>query len=155
MALNASRKDLASGAIFIAFGAFFVLEALNYQFGTPFRMGPGFMPVVLGGILVAIGVAVAIKGMTIGRDEAAPQWPWRGVLLVVGTIVFFAATLRGLGFIPTVLMGGFATAISSTRNTALSAVVISVGLCVLCVAIFVVGLGLIVPWFGPWLRFWG
>jgi hypothetical protein len=77
------------------------------------------------------------------------------VLLVLGTIVFFAATLRGLGFIPTVLMGGFATAISSTRNTALSAVVISVGLCVLCVAIFVVGLGLIVPWFGPWLRFWG
>ena len=153
MAVNASRNDLASGAMFVAFGGFFVLEAMTYEFGTPFRMGPGFMPVVLGGILVALGVAVAVKGLTTGRDEAAPPRPWRGLLLVLGTILFFAATLRGLGFVPTVLIAGFATAMSSSRNSVLAALVIAVGLCVLCVAIFVVGLGLIVPWFGPWLRF--
>ncbi len=150
---NASRKDLASGVIFIAFGAFFVLEAMNYQLGTPFRMGPGFMPVVLGAILVALGLAVVVKGVTSGRDEEAPPWPWRGLLLVLGSILFFAATLRGLGFIPVVLIAAFATAKASTRNSFLAALAIAVGLCLLCVAIFVVGLGLIVPWFGPWLRF--
>jgi hypothetical protein len=35
----------------------------------------------------------------------------------------------------------------------LAALTIAVALTVLCTLIFVVGLGLIVPWFGPWLRF--
>lgn len=153
MAVNASRNDLASGAIFVAFGAYFALEAMRYEFGTPFRMGPGFMPIVLGGILVALGVAVAAKGLGKPDEDAPSPWPWRGIVLVLGTIIFFAATLRGLGFLPVVLISGFATAISSTRNTLLSALVVSVGLCILCTLIFVVGLGLIVPWIGPWLRF--
>lgn len=153
MAVNASRNDLASGAIFVAFGAYFALEAMRYEFGTPFRMGPGFMPIVLGGILVALGVAVAAKGLGRPDEDAPAPWPWRGIVLVLGTIIFFAATLRGLGFLPVVLISGFATAISSTRNTVLSALVVSVGLCILCTLIFVVGLGLIVPWVGPWLRF--
>ena len=153
MAVNASRNDLASGAIFVAFGAYFALEAMRYEFGTPFRMGPGFMPIMLGGILVALGVAVAAKGLGRPDEDAPAPWPWRGIVLVLGTIIFFAATLRGLGFLPVVLISGFATAISSTRNTLLSALVVSVGLCILCTLIFVVGLGLIVPWIGPWLRF--
>lgn len=153
MALNASRNDLASGAIFVALGGYFALEAMKYDFGTPFRMGPGFMPVVLGGILVALGVAVAATGFGKPDTEAPPAWPWRGIVLVLGTIMFFAATIRGLGFIPVVLISGLATALSSSRNSLPSALVISVGLCVLCMLIFVVGLGLLVPWIGPWLRF--
>ncbi|MBJ3783186.1 tripartite tricarboxylate transporter TctB family protein [Devosia sediminis] len=155
MALNVSKNDLASGAMFIAFGAYFVLESTRYEFGTPFRMGPGFMPVVLGAVLVALGLAVAAKGFGKPDDEAPAPWPWRGIALVLGTIVFFAATIRGLGFIPVVLISGFATAMSSTRNSILQALVIAVGLCVLCYAIFVFGLGMLVPMFGPWLNFAG
>jgi len=154
MAATTSNNDIAAGAIFVAFGAYFALEALRYDFGTPLRMGPGFMPVVLGGVLVALGIAVAAKGIAGPADEgAAPPWPWRGMALVLGTIIFFAATIRGLGFVPVVLISGFATALSSRRNTVLSALILSVGLCVLCLLIFVVGLGLLVPWFGPWVRF--
>lgn len=153
MALNASRNDLASGAMFVAFGTFFALEAMKYEFGTPFRMGPGFMPVVLGGILVALGIAVAAKGFGKPDAEAPPAWPWRGIVLVLGVLAFFAATIRGLGFIPVVAITAFVSAVSSSRNTALSALVIATGLTVLCYLIFVVGLGMIVPLFGPWLRF--
>ena len=153
MAVNASRNDLASGAMFVALGGYFALEAMRYDFGTPFRMGPGFMPVVLGGVLVALGIAVAAKGIGKPDAEAPAPWPWRGLALVLGTILFFAATIRGLGFIPVVLISGLATALSSSRNSLFASLVISVGLCVLCLLIFVVGLGLLVPWIGPWLRF--
>lgn len=153
MALNASRNDLAAGAMFVAFGAYFALEATRYQFGTPFRMGPGFMPIVLGGVLIALGIAVAAKGYGKPDEEAASPWPWRGLALVLGTIIFFAATIRGLGFIPVVLISGFATALSSSRNNVVQALIISVGLCLLCYLIFIVGLGMLVPLVGPWLRF--
>ncbi len=153
MALNASRNDLASGAIFVAFGGFFALQALGYEFGTPFRMGPGFMPVVLGGILIALGIAVAAKGFGKPDADAPTPWPWKGLALVLGTILFFGATIRGLGFIPVVLISAFATALSSRKNSPMQALIISVGLTFLCYLIFVVGLGLLVPLVGPWLRF--
>lgn len=139
--------------MFVAFGGYFALEASRYDFGTPFRMGPGFMPIVLGAVLIALGIAVAAKGFGNPDEEAAPPWPWRGMALVLGTIIFFAATIRGLGFIPVVLISGLATAMSSRRNNLVQALIISVGLCLLCYLVFVVGLGLLVPLVGPWLRF--
>lgn len=153
MALNASRNDLASGVIFVALGAYFAIEALGYEFGTPFRMGPGFMPVVLGAVLIGLGITIAAKAFGRTDAEAAPPWPWRGIVLLLGTIIFFAATIRGLGFIPVVAIAAFASALSSMRNSPLSALVIAIGLCVLCYVIFVVGLGMIIPLVGPWLQF--
>lgn len=155
MAVKVSRNDLAAGAMFVAFGSFFAIEALKYDFGTPFRMGPGFMPVMLGGILVALGIGVAAQGLRKGADGAAPPWPWRGFVLVLGTILFFALTVRGLGFLPTVTIATFAVAMSSKRNSALSSLVIALGLCVLCYLVFVVGLGMLIPLVGPWLQFGG
>ncbi|HTM79424.1 MAG TPA: tripartite tricarboxylate transporter TctB family protein [Devosia sp.] len=153
MAFSVSKNDAAAGALFVAFGGYFALEAMTYEIGSAFRMGPGYMPIVLGGILVGLGVLIAAKGVGKPDSEAAPPWPWRGLVLVLGTIIFFAATIRGLGFVPVVLISAFATAMASRHNSWLSALIIAVGLCVLCLMVFVVGLGLIIPWFGPWLTF--
>lgn len=153
MAIQASRKDLASAAIFVALGAYFALEALNYELGSPLRMGPGFMPVFLGSVLVLLGLAIAAVAFT--RTDEGEQQPfaWRGIVLVLGTILFFGATIRGLGFIPVVFITALVTALSSRENNLLAAVTIAVALTVLCLVIFVIGLGLMVPWFGPWLSF--
>ena len=64
-----------------------------------------------------------------------------------------ATLLGGHDASTTVLLSALFTAFSSRANKPLAAVIIAVALCVLCVLIFVVGLGLIVPWFGPWLSF--
>ena len=59
---NFSTKDLVSGGIFVVAGAYFALESLTYEVGTAFRMGPGFMPLVLGAVLTGLGIAVAASG---------------------------------------------------------------------------------------------
>lgn len=155
MAIDASRKELASGGIFVAFGAYFALESLNYEIGTAFRMGPGFMPLLLGAVLAGLGLAIAANGLRKPDTEAPSPIPWRGIALVLGTIIFFAATIRGLGFIPAVLVSAFAAALSSRRNSPLFAAILAVTLTIMCTLIFVVGLGLTVPWVGPWLQFQG
>lgn len=148
-----SRKDLASAAIFIAIGGYFALEAMNYQLGTPLRMGPGFMPLMLGTVLVLLGLAIAVVAMFRSEEGESQPFAWRGIVLVLGSIIFFGATIRGLGFIPVVFVTAFVTALSSRENNPLGAVLIAIALTVLCLVIFVVGLGLMVPWFGPWLSF--
>lgn len=153
MTVQASHKDLASAAMFVAIGAYFVLEALNYDLGTPLRMGPGFMPVALGSVLVLLGLVIAALAFRRTDTGESHPFPWRGMVFVLGTIVFFGATIRGLGFIPVVFLSALFTALSSRENNPLGATIIAVALTVLCLVVFVLGLGLLVPWFGPWLRF--
>lgn len=155
MAINASRKELASGGIFVAFGAYFALESLNYELGTAFRMGPGFMPLLLGAALAVLGLGIAANGLRKPDTDPAGPIPWRGMVLVLGTIIFFGATIRGLGFIPVVFVSAFAAALSSLHNSPLFAALLALTLTVLCTLIFVVGLGLTVPLVGPWLQFQG
>ena len=151
MAFAASTKDVVSGGVFVAFGAYFALEALNYEVGTAFRMGPGFMPLFLGAVLAALGMAVAIVGLRKGADAPQDAPSWRAIGLILAVIIFFGATIRGLGFIPVVVISTFVTAMASRQNSPLFAAILAVGLTVMCTLIFVIGLGLQVPLFGAWL----
>lgn len=153
MANSVSKADLFSGGVFIAFGAFFASQAATYDIGTPFRMGPGFMPLLLGIVLCLLGLVVVLVGLRKGKDEAISAPSWRGIVLVLGTLIFFALTLRGLGFIPVAFISAFATALASRLNSVLFAALLAAGLTALCVLVFVIGLGLQIPLIGPWLSF--
>lgn len=112
-----SLRDLLAGGIFVLAGAYFALEALNYEVGTPFRMGPGFMPLLLGAVLALLGLGVAASGWE-KPDREKPLPPsWRGIALIVGVVIFFGATIRGLGFVPVVFIGAFASAMASRLNS--------------------------------------
>jgi hypothetical protein len=146
-----SLRELLAGGIFVIAGAYFALEALNYEVGTAFRMGPGFMPLALGGVLAGLGLAIAISGWEKPDTDKPPAPAWRALVLIIGVVVFFGATIRGLGFVPVVFISAFVAAMASRSNSPLFAAVLAAGLTVLCTAIFVIGLGMTVPWFGPWL----
>lgn len=148
---NFATKDLVSGGIFVLAGAYFAVESLNYEVGTAFRMGPGFMPLFLGSVLAALGIAVAAAGWN-KVDAEKPLAPsWRGIFLIIGVVIFFGATIRGLGFVPVVLISSFAAAMSSRLNSPVFSILLAITLTVMCTLIFVIGLGMSVPLFGLWL----
>lgn len=146
-----SLRELLAGGIFVLAGAYFALEALNYEVGTAFRMGPGFMPLLLGAVLAMLGIGVAASGWQKPDTEKPLPPSWRGIALIIGVVIFFGATIRGLGFVPVVFISAIAAAMASRLNSPLFAALLAAGLTVLCTAIFVIGLGMTVPWFGPWL----
>lgn len=148
---NFSTKDLVSGGIFVVAGTYFALESLTYDVGTAFRMGPGFMPLALGTVLAGLGLAIAASGWKKPDAEQRLAPAWRGIVLIIGVIVFFGATIRGLGFVPVVLISSFAAALSSRLNSPLFSILLAITLTVMCTLIFVVGLGMSVPLFGLWL----
>ena len=80
--------------------------------------------------------------------------PWRGVVLILGALVFFGATIRGLGLVPALFGAGLRSARSPAGTNGPSRpLLLAAALTLLCVLIFHFGLGIPVPLVGPWLRF--
>jgi hypothetical protein len=147
--------DILAGLIFVAFGLAFAITSLGYELGTPLRMGPGYFPLVLGGVLVLLGLLVMGKGFVSGSgaEERFGRVPWRALFLLVVAVLFFGLTVRGLGLVPATAVTALLTALASYRTGILAAVAIAAGLTVLCVLVFLVALQLRLPMFGPWLPF--
>ena len=147
--------DIVAGLIFVAFGLAFAITSLSYELGTPLRMGPGYFPLALGGILVLLGLLIVGKGFIsgAGAEERLGSVPWRALFLIVLAVLFFGLTVRGLGLVPATAVTALLTALASYRTGILAAVAIAAGLTVLCVLVFLVALQLRLPMFGPWLPF--
>lgn len=147
-----SIRDILAGLIFIAFGAAFGVAATGYEFGTALRMGPGFFPIVLAAALVLLGGAILLKGFAAGAEAGGLGIvAWRAVALLTFAVLFFGATVRGLGLAPALFGTVFVSALASVENTLLQAAAIAACLTLFCVLIFHYALGVAAPLFGPWL----
>ena len=60
-----NMKDFLAGLMFIAFGAAAAGLAQNYNMGTAARMGPGYFPTVLGGVLAVLGVIILMESFVV------------------------------------------------------------------------------------------
>src|SRR6266516_3973773 len=72
-----SPKDFWAGLIFIAIGGGFVLLAQQYRLGDMHRMGPAMFPTLVGALLAALGLIVALRafaldGAPVPRFDARP-----------------------------------------------------------------------------------
>lgn len=161
-ARRAARADLCAGGAFVALGGAFAIGALNYDIGTAFQMGPGYVPLTLGCVLAGLGAIVLGHGVLIAlghrtveqeliADEEPGPVPWRRGGLLVAAVVLFGLTVDGLGIGVTIFVAAFLAALAGHRNSLLKALIIAAGLTVLCLVIFVALLQLRLPVLGSWL----
>jgi hypothetical protein len=143
-------RDFATGAIFVVLGAWFVVESIGLDRGTAARMGPGFFPPLLAGILILLGLGIILRG--IGKPtEAIGAVSWRGVGFTLAAPVIFGATVQGLGLVVSLALAAFCSTLASRRISVARGLVITAGLVAFSVLIFSYGLGLPIRLFGPWL----
>lgn len=145
--------DAAAGVLFILFGLFFGLQSLGMELGTAFRMGPGYFPLVLSGILILFGLAVIASAVRTEGGEAMGTFAWRGLLFILPAPVFFGLTVRGLGFIPAVFLTTLIAGLASFRMKPLHALGLAVAVTVFSTLVFSYALGLPFRRIGPWLTF--
>ena len=149
--MQKSLRDILTGVIFAGFGLAFAIASLGYDLGTPLRMGPGYFPLVLAVVLIALGLAIAGKALVDVGAEPLGAIPWRGLVLLLAAPVIFGLTIKGLGLAPSLFVTALMSAFASRRTPLSVAVLLAALLTLFCVLIFVYGLGITVPVFGPWL----
>ena len=145
-----SAKNVLAGLTFIGFGLAFAAGATAYHIGDPVRMGPGFFPLVIGVLLAILGVVIAATRS--GDEEPITAPPWRAAGLILGGIVIFGLTVRGLGLLPAIFLTALLTGLASRQTSPIGALLLAAALTVISVAIFVVALSLRLPLVGPWIR---
>jgi hypothetical protein len=145
MKLGLSKnKDLWAGAMLIATGAATMIIARNYAFGTTLRMGPGYFPTVLGGILILFGLYLVVSGLR-SNDEIQGSWPLRAMIVLPLALVLFGVLMTHAGFLPALLVLIFGSALAGPQFKLVEVLLLSAALSVVSVALFVWGLGLPYP----------
>lgn len=144
-------KDVLAGSIFIVLGLGFAIGSLTTEIGTPLRMGPGYFPLILGGILVVLGALIIGKGFIAGEGESIGIVDWRALVLISAALLFFGLTVRGLGVIGALFGASLLATMARSQTSVREVLVIAAGLTALSIIVFIVALQLRLPLIGTWI----
>jgi uncharacterized membrane protein YhdT len=134
------KRDYYAGGLMLLVGVGAAVTGTGYKFGSLARMGPGFMPVVLGVVLAFLGILIA--GTALGSSEpdnskflpANPQWfGWACIL--GGPILFIILGYYG-GMIPAVFACVFVCALGDKTGSYKSSAILAAGVTVFGVLLF-------------------
>ena len=139
-----NNKDFWAGMLLIGTGAAAMFIARNYRFGSTLRMGPGFFPSVLGGLLIAFGICIMIMGLK-SSEKIQGRLSIRALIMLPLSLVLFGILMERAGFIPALAALVFMAAASGREFKVVEVLLIAVVLTGLSVAVFIWGLGLPYP----------
>lgn len=142
-----SNKDFFAGLLFIAIGVFAMVMAQNFPMGSAVRMGPGYFPRVLSGIMIAFGLYVMVRGLIKG-EKIEGAWGIRPLVLVTLGLVAFGFIMERLGMVPALFALFFISALGGHEFKFKEVLILASVMTVAAWGIFIYGLGL------PYRLFW-
>jgi putative tricarboxylic transport membrane protein len=135
--------------IYVAVGASAVAIARDYGLGTAFRMGPGYFPTALGGLLVVIGL-VSLMRAAVRAGDPLPPTRIKGLLAVTAAALAFGLLVRRTGLVVALPLLVLVSAAASARFRWGPALALAAGLTLFCTVVFLKGLGVPLPILGRW-----
>ncbi len=139
-----NNKNVWAGAMLIAIGAAAVVVARNYSFGTALRMGPGYFPSLLGGLLVLFGLYLVATGLR-NPEEIEGNWALRALIMLPLSLVLFGILMEYAGFIPALIVLIVGSAAAGSEFKLVESLLLAVGLTAFAVVLFIWGIGLPYP----------
>jgi hypothetical protein len=145
-----SQQNFWAGVLFLSTGAGQTCLALKYNVGTASQMGPGFMPALLGLVLMVLGLVIAGGSLVIRGPRVEPVY-WRPLVCIVGALLLFALLIEQAGLaLTTVLVVLVAGSGYRQRISWAWLGVLAVGMAALAVGLFIHGLKQPIPAWWSW-----
>jgi len=140
------NKEFLAGLMFIVVGCGAMWMARDYPFGSALRMGPGYFPTVLGGLVTLGGIVVLIEGL-VKQAPITRTWSVRALIILPISSLVFGILMEHAGFVPAIFGLTILAALSSPEFRWKEQVLLAAALTLGCVALFIWGLGLPYPLF--------
>jgi hypothetical protein len=134
-------KDVRAGLLLVGIGAIYLAASLTLSIGSAVRMGSGYFPMIVSGLLCLVGIATVFSGINqVDKPEAVPAW--RSLAKIITAVILFGACIRGVGLIPAVMITALLSCWATGQLRLHQALITAVLLALFCWAVFIVGLGL-------------
>ena len=91
-------KDFWSGLMFCGFAVAAILAARGYSLGTAGKMGPGYFPLLLGGVLGVLGLILVGRSLVLD-GEAVPPIHIFPIAVIAVAVCLFGAMIEPLGVV--------------------------------------------------------
>jgi len=135
------RQDFWAGLLFVSFGVLALIVGRNYPMGTAMRMGPGYFPMILGGLITLLGLALIVRGLLV-RGEAIERISIVPLVLVLASVAVFAWTVEDFGILVAVAGVVVISSLARGRPHWGEILLVCVVMCALAVGLFTKALGL-------------
>ena len=139
-----NAQDLCCGLLFLAAATFFFVTGLDLPVGTAVRMGPGYTPRLLCGLIAVVGAILTVRGFSVD-GERMEGWGLRPLVFVLGSMLIFAFAIERLGLVITVGMVVVFSSFSMPGARPVELGIVAAAMAAMCSAIFVFGLKLLIP----------
>ncbi len=142
------RRDHVAGLLVVALGLGVTVRARSYEMGTLANVGPGFMPLVFGVLLMVIGTAIAFSSKPSGEAQAGAIHAGpslRGWCCIVLSVLLFVGLAQYAGLAPATFACVLVAALGDRNARLGSTLLLATGMMVFGVAVFHYGLGVQMP----------
>lgn len=139
-----SPQDLGAGLLFLLIGFAGIYFGSDLEFGTARRMGPGFFPTIISGLVMLIGLIVggrafALDGPSIERLHLRP------ILMLIVALAVFGFLVREIGVILSASLMMVIAAYARPRVNILETLAFAAAMTLFVVLVFVYGLNQPMP----------
>ena len=141
--LKNNRRFLA-GVMFIGIGAIAMYIAREYPMGSALRMGPGYFPIVLSGVMIVFGVAMMVQGV-MKPEQIEGNWSLRALAILPIATVIFGVLMEHAGFLPALIVLIVVSAYAGREFKLFEVLLLAAGITAGSWALFIWGLGLPYP----------
>jgi hypothetical protein len=141
-----NNKDFLAGLLMVGVGAAGFYMALDYPFGSALRMGPGYFPRILAGILVAFGLYVGLRGFRV-PERIEGIWGWKPLALITVAFWVYGWLMDRAGLIPSLVVLLAISTLAGHEFRLKEVIVLTIVMITFAWAVFIYGLGLPYPLF--------
>jgi putative tricarboxylic transport membrane protein len=131
--------DFLAGLLFAGFGVLGLYLGRDYPIGSAMRMGPGYFPAVLSGLLLALGALAMLRGLAIRGD---PPHSFATLLTILASVGIFALTVERVGIVIAVVLVTVVSSLASGTWRWKEQLVLNAVMVALAVGLFAKGLEL-------------
>ena len=134
-------KDFWSGLMFCGFAVAAILAARGYSLGTAGKMGPGYFPLLLGGVLGVLGLILLGRSLALDGEPLPPIHIFPIAVIAVA-VCLFGALIEPLGVVIALAVLTVVTAWAGPEFRLMQTLALAAALIVFSIGAFVYLLGL-------------
>lgn len=145
-----NQEDFWAGVMFAGFGILAIILSMDYPMGTASRMGPGYFPTWLGGLMLLLGGIVALMALKSEDETKITPFAWKPMIMLSIGFCVFGWGVDHIGFIPSLFGLSVITSAAGQRFKIVEVLILAVALIAIMTGVFIYGIELPFPLF--WWR---